>query len=204
VSTSQPPPRRAPRGGYGRVVPRPLRLQVAGGVYHVTARGNRRQPVFLDPNDRRFHLWCLDRATERYRWRCDAYCQMTNHFHLLIRLTEPNLSRGMQWLNGLYAQVFNARHRFSGHLFQGRFHSTLVGEDGHVLELARYIVLNPVRAGICDHPLEWRWSSCRATLGLDESPVFLDHTWLLGQFAAGREEGRRRYLRFVEDRLELT
>jgi putative transposase len=87
--------------------------------------------------------------------RCDAYCQMANHFHLLIRLTDPNLSRGMQWLNGLYAQVFNGRHGLCGHLFQGRFHAALVEDDGHLLELARYIVLNPVRAGLCDHPLEW-------------------------------------------------
>jgi putative transposase len=183
-------------------MPRPPRLQVAGGVYHVTARGNRRQPVFLDPDDHRFHLWCLNRATEQYQWRCDAYCQMGNHFHVLVRLTAPNLSRGMQWLNGLYAQVFNQRHGLCGHVFQGRFHSAVVEDDGHLLELARYIVLNPVRAGLCDHPLEWRWSSCRATLGLVESPAFLNHAWLLGQFSPRRDEARCQYLRFVEDRLE--
>jgi putative transposase len=182
-------------------MPRAPRIQVAGGVYHVTSRGNRRQATFLDTDDHRFHLWCLDRAAARFEWRIHDFVHMTNHFHMLLTTANANLSQGMQWLNGLYAQVFNARHSLTGHLFQGRFHSELVEDEGHLLESSRYDVLNPVRAGLCDHPLAWRWSSCRATVGLAQVPDFLDVDWLLGQFAVDREEARRRYLQFVEDRL---
>ena len=183
-------------------MPRPLRPQIPGGIYHITSRGNRKQPIFLDPDDHRFQLWCLDRAAARYEWRCHAWCHMTNHFHLVIRTASANLSQGMQYLNGLYAQVFNHRHGETGHVFQGRFHSVLAESDSHLLELARYVVLNPVRAGRCRHPLEWRWSSCRATMGLVNKPDFLDVDWLLGQFGPDPEDARRRYFRFIEEPLQ--
>lgn len=182
-------------------MPRRPRIQLAGGVYHVTARGNRKQPTFLDPDDHRFHVWCLDRAAARFDWRVHAFVQMTNHFHMLLTTANANLSKGMQWLNGLYAQVFNDRHALTGHLFEGRFHSLLIEEEGHLLEASRYDLLNPVRAGLCDHPLAWPWSSLRATLGLVPAPRFLDSDWLLAHFAATPVEARRRYLEFVEDRL---
>jgi len=126
---------------------------------------------------------------------------MTNHFHFLIRTPKPNLSRGMQRLNGLYGQVFNIRHGQSGHVFQGRFHSELVESEGHLFECARYDDLNPVRAGLCDHPLDWRWSSCRALMGLVPKPDFLRFD-LLDHFGSDIERARQRYLAFVEDRLE--
>ncbi len=183
-------------------MPRPLRVQIPGGIYHVTCRGNRRQPTFLDSDDHRFHVWCLNKVVAEHEWECHVFCHMPNHFHLLIRTPQPNLSHGMQVLNGLYAQVFNARHGLSGHVFQGRFHSVLVEGEGHLLELARYLHLNPVRAGLCDHPLGWRWSSCRATLGLVSKPDFLSIGWLLHQFGPTLEAARERYLAFVEDRLD--
>jgi putative transposase len=183
-------------------MPRPPRLQVPGGIYHITARGNRRQPTFLDSDDHRFHLWCLNKVVAECEWECDGFCHMPNHFHMLIRTPKPNLSSGMQRLNGLYAQVFNNRHGLSGHVFQGRFHSVLVEGEGHLLELARYMDLNPVRAGLCDHPLDWRWSSCRALMGLVAKPDFLNVTWLLGQFGRDLEYARQRYLAFLEDRLD--
>ncbi len=186
------------------VVPRPPRIVVPGGIYHVTARGNRRAPVFLDPDDHRFHLWCLNRAVAEHEWQWAGFCQMPNHFHLLIRVPKANLSAGMRWLNGLYGQVFNHRHGLTGHVFQGRFHAQLVESEGHLLEAARYIDLNPVRAGLCDHPLDWRWSGLRATVGLVPRPDSLGVDWLLGRFGRDREAARQRYLAFVEERLEAA
>ena len=168
----------------------------------MTSRGNRRQPTFLDSDDHGFHLWCLNKVVAEYEWECGSFVHMPNHFHLLIRTGKPNLSRGMQYLNGLYAQVFNDRHGLSGHVFQGRFHSVHIEDEGHLLETARYIELNPVRAGLCDHPLEWRWSSCRAIMGLIPKPDFLQTGWLLGQLGRDLERARQKYLTFVEDRLE--
>jgi REP element-mobilizing transposase RayT len=183
-------------------VPRPLRTQAAGDVYHVTSRGNRKQPIYLEGNDRTFHLWWLNRVAIEAEWEVLGYVQMTNHFHFLVRLRKPNLSSGMQRLNGLYGQFFNHQHGLSGHLFQGRFHSARVESESHLLECARYDDLNPIRAGMCDHPLEWRWGSMRAVVGLVPKPDFLQPGWLLGQFAADPLEAQQRYLAFVEDRLE--
>lgn len=188
-------------GDYVRSMPRPLRIDVADQIYHITSRGNRKQPMFLDPDDHRFHLWCLDRAAARYDWRVLTWVHMTNHFHALVLPEQPTLSRGMQWLNGVYGQVFNNRHALTGHLVQGRFNSMLIDTEQHLLECSRYDVLNPVRAGLCDHPLEWRWSSLRATLGLEPRPHFLDVDRLLAIFGTEPEEAQRRYLRFVEDGL---
>jgi putative transposase len=181
-------------------VPRPPRIEVVGGIHHITCRGNRKQPIFLDPDDNRFHLWCLDRVAARYEWRIITWVHMTNHFHMLVITDKPTLSRGMQWLNGVYGQVFNNRKKLTGHLLQGRFHSELVETERHLLECSRYDVLNPVRAGLCEHPLAWRWNSLKATLGLVPKPDFLDVGWL-SFFAADLEDARRRYLGFVEDGL---
>ena len=183
-------------------MPRPLRVQAPGATYHITSRGNRRQPVFLDSDDHSFHLWCLNKVSAESEWDIFGFVHMTNHFHFLVRTPKPNLSRGMQRLNGLYGQVFNIRHGLSGHVFQGRFHSELVESEGHLFECARYDDLNPVRAGLCDHPLDWRWSSCRAVMGLVPKPDFLQFGWLLDQFGPNLERARQRYLAFVEDRLE--
>jgi REP element-mobilizing transposase RayT len=189
---------RAANGRYVRSMPRPLRPQAAGGFYHVTCRGNRGQPIFRDPDDHRFHLWCLDRVAARYNWRVLTWVHMTNHFHMSVITETPTLSRGMQWLNGVYGQVFNNREGLTGHLFQGRFHSVAIESEEHFLECTRYDVLNPWRAGLCDHPLSWRWHGMRATLGLEPAPLFLDVDRLLSCFARETEEGRRRYLEFVE------
>lgn len=171
---------------------RPLRIELAGALYHVTSRGNARQPIFLDDDDRRLFLHRLGDTVVRHQWRCPAYCLMTNHYHLLVETPRPDLSRGMHWLNATYAQGFNARHERVGHVLQGRFSGILVEREGHLLELARYVVLNPVRAGLVasaeDHP----WSSLRATLGLDPAPGWLDTGSFLAAFGS-----RSRYLEFV-------
>ena len=183
-------------------MPRPLRPQVPGAIYHVTSRGNRREPIFLESDDHHFHLWWLNRVSAECEWEVFSFVHMTNHFHILVRTPKPNIAHGMRRLNGLYAQVFNSRHNLTGHVFQGRFHSRLVESESHLLECARYDELNPVRAELCDHPLDWRWSSCRATLGLVPKPGFLATGRLLDLFGLDQEAARQRYLEFVEDGLE--
>ena len=180
---------------------RPLRIAPPGGVLHLTARGNRRQEIFFDDRDRRRFLSMLGVAVSRHGWRCHAYCLMPNHFHLMIETPTGDISAGMQTLNGGYAQWFNRRHRFDGHLFQSRFHSVLLESTWHLLEVSRYIVLNPVRARLCGDPAEWGWSSYRALMALVPSPEFLTVDWLLQQFGADPGSARIAFRRFVGEAL---
>src|SRR5215217_7422686 len=135
---------------------RPLRIEFAGALYHVTSRGNERRSIFRTDRDRRTFLTLLEQAAKRFRWSVTAYVLMTNHFHLVLQTPEPNLSRGMQWLNGTYAAWFNHRHQRAGHLFQGRFHAFLVEKETYFAELLRYVVLNPVRANMVERPENYR------------------------------------------------
>jgi REP-associated tyrosine transposase len=178
-------------------MPRPLRLRPAGGIFHLTARGNRRENIFLDEIDRERFLDLLTTVIARRAWICHAYCLMDNHVHLLIETSNEDLSEGMQQLLGQYAQGFNRRHGFDGHLFQGRFDSRLIVSNWHLLELARYIVLNPVRAGMRASAAEWAWSSYRAAAGTIQAPSFLTLDWLLGQFGRDCTAAREAYRRFV-------
>lgn len=177
---------------------RPLRIEFPGAIYHATSRGNARRKIFLDDEDREAFLSILAWVVERFGWICHAYCLMDNHFHLLIETPEPNLARGMRQLNGVYTQAFNRHHRKVGHLFQGRYKAILVERDGYLLELARYIVLNPVRARIVKAPEGYAWSSYRPTLGLDPIPPGLSVDGLLGQFAKTKPAARSRYAAFVQ------
>ncbi len=183
---------------------RPLRIEFPGAVYHVTCRGNAREKVFLVDPDRELFLSVLTQVVERFNWRCHAYCQMTNHYHLLIETVEPTLSRGMRQLNGVYTQEFNRRHRRPGHVFQGRFKAILVERDAYLLELARYVVLNPVRAKMVRRAQNWPWSSYRATVGLQDAPPFLTTDWILEQFATSKEKAQKAYRRFVSQGRGVT
>jgi len=177
---------------------RPLRLEYEGAVYHVTSRGNAREPIFLVDPDRELFLEVLADTVERFGWLCYAYCLMTNHYHLLIETPEPNLSRGMRHLNGVYTQAFNRRHMRVGHVLQGRFKSIVVEKQSHLLELARYVVLNPVRAKMVRSARDWPWSSYRATAGLAEAPSFLAADWILQQFGRSRARAQKAYRDFVK------
>jgi putative transposase len=183
---------------------RPLRLVIAGGLYHVISRGNARQDVYLDDHDRTGFLGTVARVVDRFRWLCHAYCLMGNHYHLLIETPKPNLPLGMRQLNGVYAQRFNRRHTRCGHLFQARYRSILVEKDPHMLAVARYIILNPLRAGICDHPGDYPWSSYKATAGRERAPAFLTTDSLLSQFAGRRRNAQAAYRAFVESELAAT
>jgi REP element-mobilizing transposase RayT len=178
---------------------RPLRLEYPDAVYHLTARGNAREAIFLDEEDREAFLTVLGSVVARFRWLVHAYCLMTNHYHLLIETPEPNLSRGMRQLNGVYTQDFNRRHHRTGHILAGRFKAVLVERETHLLELARYVALNPVRAKAVAHARQWTWSSYRATAGETRAPAFLTTDWLLSQFASERGEAERLYRRFVAE-----
>lgn len=182
---------------------RPLRIEFAGAVYHVTSRGNGRQQIFLDDEDNRKFLETLGKTLDRFHWLCHAFCLMVNHYHILVETPEANLSKGMHHLNAAFCQAHNKRHDRVGHLFQGRFRSIVVDRESYLLELARYVVINPVRAGMVARPEDWPWSSYRATAGLPLSPAaagafdFLTTAWLLGQFGRTEAAARQRYRAFV-------
>jgi len=177
---------------------RPLRIEYEGAVYHVTSRGNARADIYLSDSDREMFLDVLAHVVERFGWVCHAYCLMSNHYHLLIETPQANLSRGMRQLNGMYTQRFNRAHQRVGHVFQGRFKAIVVDKDAYLLELSRYIVLNPVAAGMVKRVEDWRWSSYTATAGLVKPPDFLDATWLLSQFGGAPKAARKTYRQFVE------
>lgn len=176
---------------------RPPRLEFAGALWHVTSRGNEKREVFRDDADRTVFLSILGRTVALFRWTLHAYVLMGNHFHLLVETPEPTLSRGMRQLNGLYTQAFNRRHGRSGHLFQGRFKSVLVHRETHFLELARYVVLSPVRAGAARSARAWPWSSYRATAGVAAAPAWLETDATLRCFGAKRSASEEAYRRFV-------
>lgn len=178
---------------------RPLRIEFAGALYHITSRGDRREDIYFDELDRKRWLEILGEACERFNWTVHAYCQMTNHYHLLVETFDGNLSRGMRHLNGQYTQSVNRRYGLVGHLFQGRYKAILVQQEEYLLELSRYVVLNPVRAGMVKRPEQWRWSSYPAHTGALKSPVWLDNDWLLSQFAKRRSTAISRYKQFVSE-----
>jgi putative transposase len=175
---------------------RPLRIQVEGGIYHLCTRGVRKTPIFTDDYERERFLVLLEITAHRYGWQLLGYCLMTNHFHLLVLTPDANVSAGMQYLNGRYAQWFNWRHGFEGHVVERRFYSELVETEEHLMALARYIVLNPVRAGLCKSAGEWRWSSYRATVsGIATVPRLA--RWLINQFGRDLERAREHFAIFV-------
>jgi REP element-mobilizing transposase RayT len=172
-------------------------LQFSGAVYHITVRGNAGQDIFLDTIDYNGFLDVLATAVDRHNWLCHGYCLMPNHFHLLLETVDPTLARGMHYLDGVFAQWHNRRRNRKGHLYQDRYKAILVEKEAHLLELTRYVPLNPVRAGLVSRCRDWTWSSYKATVGLAPVPPFLQVDWVLSQFGSSRRSGRRAYRRFV-------
>jgi putative transposase len=176
---------------------RPLRLQCAGGIYHVMARGNNRKPIFHDDRDYKSMLAILRDAAHNYAWAFYAYCLMPNHYHLVLETRDGNLSEGMRQINGVYAMRFHKHHASVGHVFQGRFNSILIDREPYLLQVCRYVVLNPVRADLVSKCEDWPWSSYLETLGERPKPKFLDSEWLLSQFSRGLEKARKAYADFI-------
>lgn len=176
---------------------RPLRIEFPNAVYHVTSRGNRRENIYLDDHDKKLFLDILCQVHKRFNWICHGYCLMSNHYHLLLETPEANLSLGMRQLNGVYTQRFNRAHGRVGHVFQGRYKAILVQKDAYLQELSRYIVLNPVRAGMVRSAKDWPWSNYRATAGLTPVPDWLHVDWLLSCFGARQKQALLKFRQFV-------
>ena len=182
---------------------RPLRLEFPGAIYHITSRGDRQEAIYEDDADRHQWLDILSRVCERYNWRVHAYCLMDNHYHIVLETADGNLSKGMRQLNGVYTQYFNRQHNRVGHVYQGRYKAILVEKDSYLLELSRYVVLNPVRAGMTKTVEEWLWSSYLVTIGKRPPPAWLEVEWLLSQFSLQRNRARGRYIDFVREGIGL-
>jgi REP element-mobilizing transposase RayT len=176
---------------------RPLRIEYPGAVYHVISRGNGRNDIYKDDQDRQNFLSILGSVVKRYNWLCHAYCLMANHYHLLVETPDANLSAGMRQLNGVYTQKYNRKHQRPGHIFQGRFKAILIQKENYLLELCRYVVLNPVRAESVKKAEDWRWSSYRATAGINKEPEYLTTDWILGLFNNRKKIAQKRYKAFV-------
>ena len=157
-------------------MPRPARPLAAGLIYHVTARGNAKAATFRTGADYEVFLSGLAVAQHLDGLLCHAYCLMENHYHLLVETPRANLDDAMQRLNGTYAMRFNRSHERTGHVFQGRYGAKLITDDDYALTVVRYIAANPVQAGLCAMPEDWRWSSYAATAGLASGPRFLTTT----------------------------
>ena len=183
---------------------RPLRIEFPGAVYHVTSRGDRREDIFVDDQDRLALLEVIAQALSRFDAQALSYCLMGNHYHFVLHTRQANLSLLMRHINGVYTQTYNRRHDKVGHLFQGRFKAILVDREAYLLEVCRYVDLNPVRARMVRKPGSWAWSSYRAHVGQAAVPAWLDtaglHGYLLGRAAktpADTRRGADRYARLV-------
>lgn len=177
------------------------RIEIPGGIYHLGSRGNRGCPIYMDDREREIFLSMFGRISKRHGWRLETYVLMTNHYHLLMTI-EQGLSDGMRELNGGFSSFTNARNGLEGHLFKNRFWYEPIESEAHYLETARYIVLNPVRPGICASPEEWRWSSYRACAGLEFAPPFLEADELLRSFGDSPARAREAYRKFVSEGMD--
>src|SRR4051794_14849068 len=183
---------------------RPLRIEFPGAVYHVTSRGDRGEPIFVDDEDRQGLLEVVAQALSRFDAETLSYCLMDNHYHFVLHTRQANLTLLMRHINGVYTQTFNRRHDKVGHLFQRRFKAILVDRDAYLLAVCRYVDLNPVRARLVKKPEAWAWSSYRPHVGQTAAPTWLDteglHGYLLGRpvrAAADRRRATNQYARLV-------
>jgi len=178
---------------------RPLRIEFPGALYHITSRGNAQGDIYLDDQDRLHFLEQLGTVCDKHNWRCYAYCLMTNHYHLVVETGDASLAKGMRGLNGAYTQCFNRHHRRVGHIFQGRYKAILVDKDAYLLEVIRYVLLNPVRAHMTKTAGQHRWSSYRAMIGKATSPGWLGRDLVLSQFAKRETIAQKKFIQFIRE-----
>jgi REP element-mobilizing transposase RayT len=163
---------------------RQKRIDYAGATHHITIRGVNRAKIAFDDADFAHGLFLLERTVKRFELTCHSWTYLPNHSHLLLTSELSNISKAMHWLGTCTAQAFNRRHERSGHVYQGRFGSRIVTSEKHLVELARYLPRNPVKASLCKTPEEWPWSSYAATAGLLPRPWFLHSDALVGRLGS--------------------
>lgn len=178
---------------------RPLRIQFQGAFYHITSRGNEKKDIFQGDKDKEKFIQILTSVVKKYRWVVHAYCLMSNHYHLLVETPLINLSEGMRQLNGVYTQSFNKRYDRVGHLFQGRYKSHLIEKENYLLEVCRYIVLNPVRAETIKDPIDWDYSSYGITAGINKRNQLLYPDLILSFFSESLNAAQKIYIEFVKE-----
>lgn len=181
---------------------RPLRIEYPGALYHVTSRGDRREDIFFSEDDRLLWLKLFGLVCLRHNWVCHAWCQMNNHYHVVVETMEGNLARGMRQLNGVYTQTFNRNHQRVGHVFQGRYRSIIVEKDAYLLELIRYVLLNPVRVDMVNNAADWPWSSYGAVVGATGRPEWLQTDSILAHFGRSRRKAISGFVDFVRAGIE--
>jgi putative transposase len=174
------------------------RIQSPGLIFHLSARGTRRADIYLTDNDRHHFLRLLERACTTDGLVCHAYCLMGNHYHLLAETPTGALSKAMHRLNSGYAKHFNQVHEREGHLFERRYRSWIMGSQERAMEAVRYIVRNPIRAGLCAYPADWPWSSHVATAGERPAPPFLTVGTVQGWFGAAASQAVENYRAYVD------
>lgn len=178
---------------------RPLRIEYPGAIYHLTSRGNARSNIYVTDADRIGFLKLLAQTCQRFGWHSYAWCLMGNHYHLVIETSEANLSRGMRHINGVYTQTFNRTHQRVGHLFQGRYKAILVEKDSYLLEVIRYVLLNPVRANMTKTAGQYPWSSYRAMISKATTPDWLERDWVLGHYGNRLSAAQEQFIKFIQD-----
>ena len=177
------------------------RIQFPGAVYHVMSRGNRKAPIYDDDHDRECFLEIVGEMSVRYSVRIYTLCEMSNHYHLVLDTPRGNLSDAIRHLNGCYSQAYNRRHDQTGHTFEARYRSLVIQGEIYLKRANRYVVRNPLRARVTNSAAEWRWSTYRATAGLETPPPWLYLDWIESSFnAASREDAQRRYRDYVNAR----
>lgn len=182
-------------------MPRLPRRELTSRHVHITCRTIRRLPLFVTERDAWAMLDLIDRVTAEVEWEILSYCLMPNHIHYVVTADVDQLSLAMRRINGGYAQRFNREHGYTGHLFQGRFGTKPIRDEAHLPGAIRYVELNPIRAALCEHPEQWRWSSFRALAGLEPAPRFLSAATALALFADNEDAAQRAFRAFVEDEM---
>jgi putative transposase len=181
---------------------RPLRVEYAGALYHITSRGNERRKIFLEDGDRKKFLEILGDYNDRYGILIHGYVLMDNHYHVILETPRGNLLKVMHGINGRYTGYFNRKYGRVGHLFQGRYRGIVIDKDSYLIPLSRYVHLNPVRAGVVERPEHYRWSSYRGYIGRGRECEWLECSWVLSQFGRDRNGARRKYKEYVEQALK--
>ncbi len=180
---------------------RPLRIEYPGALYHVTSRGNEKRRIFLQDSDRLRFLRILEEYHDRYGILIHNYVLMDNHYHLVIETPRGNLLKVMHGLNGGYTGYFNRKHGRVGHLFQGRYTGILIDKESYLLQLSRYLNLNPVVAKIVERPEQYKWSSYGGFIREGKQIGWVEYRWLLSQFGRDKKGARKKYKEFVEEGL---